>query len=246
MARRPSGTGRSSKPPAAAAMSPGAGTESLGSGAAQSPRERIVAALLSLLAERSFEEIGLADVAAEAGVTLGELRAEFSSTVGIYAAHVKAIDRQVLDGGEPDVGEESPRERLFDVLMRRLDALAPHKAAVRSLLRSARRNPPLALALNGMAVRSQQWMLAAAAIDSSGPRGALRAQGLALLFARVLRVWLDDDDPGLARTMAELDRELGRGQRLVGVLDCLCRLAPPLRRRRRTEDGHRESASPAV
>jgi len=133
------------------------------------------------------------------------------------------------------------RERLFDVLMRRLEVLAPHRQAVRSLMRSARRNAPLALALNGLAVRSQKWMLAAAGIGASGPRGALRAQGLAILFADVLRTWIRDDDPGLARTMAALDRALARGQRLSGFLDdlCyipsrLCRLRP--RRRRDTDD----------
>ena len=83
--------------------------------------------------------------------------------------------------------EEPPRERLFDVLMRRLEAMAPHREAVRSLLRSAMRNPPLALALNGFAARSQQWMLTAAGINASGPRGMVRAQGLALLFGSVLR-----------------------------------------------------------
>ena len=89
------------------------------------------------------------------------------------------------------MAEEPPRERLFDVLMRRLEILAPHRQAVRSLLRSARRNPPLALALNRHAVRSQQWMLTAAGIKSSGPRGMIRAQGLAMLFASVLRTWID-------------------------------------------------------
>src|SRR5215467_10070857 len=54
---------------------------------------------------------------------------------------------------------ETSLERLFDVLMRRIEMLAPHKQAMRSLLRSATRNPGLALALNTMAVRSQQWML---------------------------------------------------------------------------------------
>ena len=124
---------------------------------------------------------------------------------------------------DPDMAEESPRERLFDVLMRRLELLAPHKEAVRSLLRSARRNPPLALALNAMAVRSQQWMLTAAGIGASGPKGMVRAQGLALLFANVLRTWVDDDDDN-ARTLAALDRELARGQRFAGLLDDLCRI----------------------
>jgi hypothetical protein len=158
---------------------------------------------------------------------------------------VKAIDRQVLSGGGADMADESPRERLFDVLMRRLETLAPHKDAVRSLLRSARRNPPLALALNALAVRSQQWMLAAANIESSGPRGLLRAQGLAVLYAQVLRVWVDDDDPGLARTMAALDRELGRGARWAGFLDDLRRLIPPRCPRRRSGGRYQESAAPA-
>ena len=45
--------------------------------------------------------------------------------------------------------------------------------------------------------------------------------GLALLFGSVLRTWVRDDDPGLARTMAALDRALARGQRFSGFLDDL-------------------------
>src|SRR5215831_17138006 len=190
-----------------------------------SDRDRIVAAFMALLAEKSFERIDLSEIAARAGVALGAMRAEFPSALAIYAAHVKAIDRAVLDGGEGDMAEEPPRERLFDVLMRRLEMLAPHKAAVRSLLRSAGRNPGLAFALNGLAVRSLQWMLAAADIDAAGPRGMVRAQGLALLFAQVLRTWVEDDDPGLAHTMAALDRALARGQRWSGALDGALRMA---------------------
>src|SRR6266550_4353916 len=90
---------------------------------------------------------------------------------------------------------KSERERIIDVLMRRLEVLAPHKSAVRSLMRSAARNPGLAFALNSLAVRSQQWMLTAADIGASGPRGVVRAQGLALLFGSVLRTWINDEDP---------------------------------------------------
>ena len=190
----------------------------------KSARERIVEAFMALLGEQPIEEIGFAAIAARAGVSLAELRNVFGSKLAILAAHQKEIDRRVLAGIDADMAEEPPRERLFDVLMRRIDVLSPHKAAVRSLLHSAARNPGLALALNGFAVRSQQWMLTAADIPASGPRGALRAQGLALLFASVLRTWLRDDDPGLARTMSALDRALARGQRVAGLLDDLCRI----------------------
>ena len=94
----------------------------------------------------------------------------------------RSIDRQVLAGGDADMAEEPPRERLFDVLMRRLEALAPHKAAVRSLLRSAG-------AQSGARLRAQRHGGALAAMDADRrrhqrrrPAGMMRAQGLALLY----------------------------------------------------------------
>ena len=213
--------------------------------AAKSERERVIEAFLALLAEKPFERIGFAEIAQRARVSLAELRGLFGSTLAILAAQVKETDRAVLAGADADMAEEPPRERLFDVLMRRLELLEPHKAAVRALQRSAARNPGLALALNGIGVRSQQWMLAAADIGSAGPRGMLRAQGLALLFASVLHTWVDDDDPGHARTMAALDRALARGQRWSGVLDEALRLSACVgsRRRRRDRSGEQSAAA---
>ena len=204
-------------------------------------RERTIDAFMALLAEKPIEQIGFAEIAARAGVSLADLRSMFGSALAILAAHMKETDRAVLAGSDADMAEEPPRERLFDVLMRRIEVLAPHKAAVRSLSRSARCNPGLALALNGLAVRSQQWMLTAADISASGPKGMMRAQGLALLFASVLRTWVHDDDPGLARTMAALDRALARGQRWSGFLDDVCRIPARVcrlrpRRRRDAKD----------
>jgi len=212
-----------------------------------SDRDKAVDALMVLLAEQSFEQIGLAEVAGRAGLKLSALRSEFGSTLAIVAAHIKDIDRAVLAGGTADMAEEPARERLFDVLMRRLEALAPYKAAVRSLLRSARRNPGLALALNAMAVRSQNWMLEAAGIGASGAKGALRAQGAALMFARVLSVWFDDDELGLDRTMAALGRGLASAERWAGFLDDLCALPKcmlrgPRRRRRARDEEEAEAA----
>lgn len=243
MARRPTRkAARKSAPAASAGATPPRTTPT-------SDRDKIIAALLALLADKAFETIGLAEVARHAGLSLSQLRSEFASTLGIVAAFVESTDRAVLAEDSSDMTEEPERERLFDVLMRRLETLAPHRQAVRSLLRSARRNPPLALALNRLAVRSQQWMLTAAGIRSSGPRGMIRAQGLAMLFASVLRTWLDDEDPGQARTMAALDRALARGPRFVGFLDDLCYIPSRicrLRSRRRPpryEDDSEESAA---
>lgn len=202
-----------------------------------STRDKIIEAFMTLLADHPIEDIGLSDIASEADVTLSELRGEFGSPMAMLAAYIKDIDRKVLDGGDDDMEDESPRERLFDVLMRRLELLEPHKPAIRSLIRSAMRNPPLALTLNAHAVCSQQWMLTAAGIGASGPKGMIRAQGLALMFANVIRTWVNDHDEGHAKTLAALDRELARGQRLVGLLDELCKI--PERARRFTRGGRR-------
>src|SRR5258707_6207742 len=158
----------------------------------KSERERIIEAFMALLAEKPIERIDFAEIAKSAHVSLSDLRGIFASTLAILAAQMREIDRAVLAGGDAELADEPPRERLFDVLMRRLEVLAPHKAAVRSLMRSASRNAGLALALNSLGVRSQQWMLTAADIAASGPRGMVRAQGLAgVFFART-------DSPGLS------------------------------------------------
>ena len=212
-----------------------------------SDRDKAIDALMTLLAEQPIEEIGLAEIAGRAGLKLSQLRAEFGSVLAIYAAHVKDIDRAVLAAGDAEMAEESPRERLFDVEMRRIEALAPYREAVRSLMCSARRNPGLALALNAMAVRSQSWMLEAAGISPRGSRGALRAQGAALMFARVLSVWIDDEDEGLSRTMAALDRGLASAERWDGFIGDLCALPACIlrgpRRRRRWRDEEEPEAA---
>jgi hypothetical protein len=125
--------------------------------------------------------------------------------------------------------EEAPRERLFDVLFARFEHLGPHRQAIRNIGQAAGRDPPLALEMNGIVVISMTWMLAAAGVSSTGPAGLFRAQGLALVWARVMRVWLDDDDPGLARTMAELDRRLRQAERTIIRLDRLARVFSPRR-----------------
>jgi AcrR family transcriptional regulator len=186
--------------------------------------DAIVGAFMALLADKRIEDIGFAEIARRAGVSLSTLRVKYSSKIEILTAHMREVDRAVLDGIDSGMADEPPRERLFDVLMRRLDLLAQDKAAVQSLQRSVMLIPGLALALNGLTVRSMQWMLTAADVSASGPKGMVRAQGLALMFASVLRTWVHDDDPGQARTLAALDRALSSGQRWAGLLDDLCRI----------------------
>ena len=190
---------------------------------------KIIDALMALAAERAFEDITLTEIAREAGITLGQFREAFPSKGAVLGAFTRRIDKIVLDETSDDLLGEPAKERLFDVLMRRLDAMAPYKAGLQGIMDWARRDPLSAAALNREVLNSMRFMLEAAEIDCEGPVGAIKLQGLALAWARVLEVWFRDDEPGLSATMAALDKELTRGGRIVARVEDLDRLASPLR-----------------
>jgi AcrR family transcriptional regulator len=172
----------------------------------------IVAAAMALAAERDWREIGLAEIAAAAGLKLSSLLGEYPSKMAILDAFSKAIDRKVLADFEPDADSSSARDRLFDVLMQRFDALEAHKEAIRRLLAAAWRDPLVGLCAGGTLLRSMGLMLEAAGVPSDGIRGALKAKGLAAIYGATLRDWLKDDTADKSRTMAALDGRLRRAE----------------------------------
>ena len=187
-------------------------------------RDRIVDAFMALAAERDFEDIGLSDIAARAGMSLADLRRGFAHKLDILASFTRRTDIATLEGLDPGMAGEPARERLFDVLMRRFELLRPHRAALRSIVRGLRREPLTALAWNRVATRSATWMLEGAGIEMAGWRGRMRAQALVHAWGRAFRVFLDDDDPGLARTMAELDRRLRESERRMRRFGTIARV----------------------
>src|SRR5690606_4743326 len=143
---------------------------------------------------QGWRETRLTDIADEAGLPLAELHRHFRHKGAILCAFMRRIDQQVLDGTDPDIAAEPARDRLFDVLMRRLDALRPYKPGVRRLARDLLWCPPAAGAFAaGPMAESLRWMLAAARIDPWGPLQPLQVKGLGLIHLSVLRVWVDDD-----------------------------------------------------
>jgi len=176
---------------------------------------RIIAAALRLAAEKPWQDVSLRHIAEAAGVNLAELSDIFSSKSNVLKAFVRHVDKEVLVKAPAPQEGESQRDALFEVIMARFDVLQPYKSALRSVARSGE----IELALIRPMLSSQAWMLQAAGIDSDGPAGAMRTAGLASAYASVFRTWLEDDDPGLARTMAVLDRKLRSGESVMAGLD---------------------------
>lgn len=209
------------------------------------PRRAAVEALMHLAAGQPYDSIGLADIARESGLSLADLRDYFPSKGAMLAGLMRIIDRQVLEGATADMAGESAHDRVLDVMMRRFDALEPYREGMRSVAKAVRTDPALALALNQAALNSWRYMLESAGIETQGALGALKTQGAVLVFSRAFNVWIDDE-ADLARTMAALDRELKRGEQILGAADGLHRLAAPFRgfaravcERRRSRHDHR-------
>jgi AcrR family transcriptional regulator len=193
------------------------------------PRDRIVEALLCLAARRDFQDVTITDIANEAGVSLADFRDLFPSKGAVLAAFSRKIDREVLDSVVVDYASETPRERLYDVLRRRLKALLPYRDGLASIMQWASSDPLAATALNRQVVNSMRFMLEAADIDSEGPVGALKLQGLALAWRRVLNAFFEDGGQDLSHTLSTLDRELSRGEKFIDRAEDFARLASPLR-----------------
>jgi len=193
------------------------------------PREKIIDALMGLAAEKPWEDIALADVADRAGVTLALFRDCFPSKGAVLGGFSRRIDKLVLEGGgNVNLAGESAKDRLFDVLMRRFDAMAPYKPALKNIDAWAMRDPLALPALNQLALNSLRFMLEAAGLTSEGPLGALKLQGLALAWTHVFHTWLADDSEDAAKTMAALDKELARGENYVERVESARRFVEPL------------------
>lgn len=179
---------------------------------------RVAAAAMRLAAERGWSHTGLLEIARAAGVPLDRFYRRYPDRADVLAAVSRVADTAVLADEMPVDEAESARDRLFDVMMRRYDALLPYRDGLRAVMRDLRAEPLTALAFSRQFGRSMAWMLRAAGVEADRMGGAMLTAGLGAVQARVMRVFLQDDTADLARTMAALDSELRRAERWAGAL----------------------------
>lgn len=179
---------------------------------------RLVDAMLALAETEGWRGLTVAAIAQNAGVPLADLHPAYGSRGAIVAAFMRRIDKAVVASDFAFAPEDSARDRLFEVIMRRFDALNPYRDALRRIRAGMMLDPLAALASLPAFGCSMAWMLEAAEIASDGAAGCAKTMGLAGVWGRTFRVWLDDDTPDLARTMAALDRNLGHAGRCAEVM----------------------------
>ena len=183
------------------------------------PHDRLISAAFKLAEIRGWRSLSLIEIATEADIPLIEAHREFQSKAQILAAFSRAVDKAILEKFPKLSGAEAGRDRLFDVIMTRFEILQPYKAALRNIVKAVGMEMGAMLSQVRPALKSQYWMLAAAGFSGEGSVGLLRIKGLLAIYTKVFSIWLQDQDPGLARTMAALDKELRRGENAMRRLE---------------------------
>ena len=194
-----------------------------------SKRNKAVRAAFEIAAEQGWRAVTFPAIAERSRLSLAELRTEFTCKSDLLKAFQAEVDGEVLSKVKPAAPEQSQRDRLLDLVMTRFEAMGPYKPALKRIVAELSCRPGEQAQLLCSTLTSQYWMLAGAGARLDGPGAGLRVAGLAAIYAKTFRVWLDDDTPGLDRTMAALDRSLRKGEDwLCGVESAcasVCRLA---------------------
>ena len=173
-----------------------------------SDHDLIIDAAFARVAQGGWRELSMSAIAAEAGLPILRVYRAFPSKPAILAGFFRRIDEAVLAVPVEAEADERPRDRIFDLLMRRFDTLGPYKPALEVLGRELPSDPCGALVAGARLLRSMRWMLEAAGIATHGIAGMLAIKLTAAAYMAGFRVWLRDDSPDLAPTMAALDRRL--------------------------------------
>jgi ubiquinone biosynthesis protein COQ9 len=191
-----------------------------------SVRDRMIDAALDEAAALGWVNLTLEGVAARAGLGLGEVLLEAPTRAHLLARALDRLDVRTLAPVARAATDESPRDRLFEILMRRFDLLNKRRDGVKAVIAGVPRDPGAALLAACRINRSAGALLGAAGISADGLRGFVRIQGLKAVMAYALRAWMTDDSADMAKTMAALDRALGRAEQFANFSFTRRRSAP--------------------
>jgi len=167
----------------------------------------VVKAVFEQAALRGWADVSLVEAAQDAGLEPARVRARFAGRASVLMRFGVQADQAALAGAGTS---GAPREKLFDVLMNRFEALQAHRGGMMALLQALRTDPGTSLLLYGATLRSMKWLLEAAGVPASGLLGQLRVHGLMAVWLYALRAWERDESEDLSGTMAAVDRALDR------------------------------------
>jgi AcrR family transcriptional regulator len=181
-------------------------------------KKSIIQATLAIAAEKDWNQISMQEIADKSGLSLAQIHTHFFDRFDILVGFGRMIDHTVLQDADHSDSDAPPRDALFDLLMDRFEALNEYRDGVLGILRGYRTDPKYALCTLPYLGRSMGWMLESAIIPTNGIKGCLRVAGLKAVYLATIRIWIKDDSPDMAKTMAALDKNLERAELFANSL----------------------------
>ncbi len=184
----------------------------------------LLALAFEVITETGWRGFSFTLLAERAEISLSEVRQTFRGRAGLLDALNERLDQAMLGVVPEDLEGLPPRDRVFELIMSRLEAMAPLRAGLCRLMKDARFDPELVAMTACRIDRSLAW-LQEAAISPGGNSGSLLVQirrriqrrVLGAVYLQVLNVWSTDDSTDLAKTMAALDKQLRRVEGFAGL-----------------------------
>jgi hypothetical protein len=177
-------------------------------------RRALAAAALKVALDKPWRDATIFDLIAAAGMPAADLAgATPADAVDALEEHFDAEAARGLHAVDWTI---RVRDRLFDVAMRRFEAMEKVRGAVRSIEIALERDPAARGQQILRAGRSARWVLTLAGIEADGVAGAARAQGLALILTQARQAWRQDESGDFVKTMAALDKALRQAEETFG------------------------------
>jgi AcrR family transcriptional regulator len=186
----------------------------------------LLVAAFELIAEDGWDGLSFAVLARRTGAPVAEVYRQLPTRGAVLRLLNRRIDQAMLEVDEAELVGLPPRDRAFELLMRRLEALQPFRPGLERLARVARRDPCVVLLTLCRLDRSLAWLQDVAGLPRHGLRARIARRALGAAYLQTLRVWFEDDAADLGRTMAELDKQLRRVQAVAGLREARAGRAP--------------------
>ena len=177
-------------------------------------RRDLARAALAIATASAWRTLTLLDLARASGRPVSDF---YGASMGEAVDCVEeAFDRAISGDLETLDASQTVRDRLFDLIMKRFEAMEPHRAAILAMEAGVDRDPILLAAPHQRHVRCARWVLALAGLEADGMTGNARAQGLGVIIGQARGAWRGDDAGDFTKTMASLDKNLRRAEEMFG------------------------------
>ena len=186
----------------------------------QEIRESIVDTALELAERSSWESVRLHNVATILGISLDQIRLQFSEKEDIVDAWFDRADQVMLCSASDIVQDSSPEQKIELIMMAWFGALGTHQRPTRQMIFNKFEFGHIHYQVTGaMRVsRTVQWMREAAGLEDTLPWRAFSEAGCTLIFLATFFYWMFDSSKEYDKTRRFLQNRLKTAGSMVAIL----------------------------